>query len=110
MCPTAVRCVEIVVSKTVLFFRAMDSLALDMPSCECGTTSPLSQNTSKTKIGQQRQQISELQFDKLTTSFLGWKIRFKNQVTSCSDFPSEAMLWIKEVEMVGSLEELKSSR
>ena len=45
-----------------------------------------------------------------TQSFLVWKIRFKNQVTTCSDFPSEAMLWIKEVEMVDSLEELKSSR
>ena len=42
--------------------------------------------------------------------FWFWKIRFKNQVTTCSDFPLEAMLWIKEVEMVGSLEELKSSR
>ena len=31
-------------------------------------------------------------------------------MTTCSDFPSEAMLWIKEVEMVDSLEELKSSR
>ena len=31
-------------------------------------------------------------------------------MTTCSDFPSEAMLWIKEVEMVDSLDELKSSR
>ena len=63
-------------------------------------------------VGQQRQQISELQFDKFPNpqSFLVWKIRFKTQVTTCSDFPSEAMLWIKEVEMVDSLEELKSSR
>ena len=62
-------------------------------------------------VGQQRQQISELQFDKLPDpqSFLVWKIRFKNQVTTCSDFPSDAVLWIKEVEMVDSLEELKSS-
>ena len=37
-------------------------------------------------------------------------IRFKNPVAICSDFPSEAMLWIKEVEMVDSLEQLKSSR
>ena len=46
-------------------------------------------------------QISELQFDKVPTpsSFMYWKIRFKPQVSSCSDFPSEAMLWIKEVEM-----------
>ena len=42
--------------------------------------------------------------------FLVWKILFKNQVTTCSDFPSDAMLWIKEVEMVDSLDELKSSR
>ena len=31
-------------------------------------------------------------------------------MTTCSDFPSEAMSWIKEVGMVVSLEELKSSR
>ena len=42
--------------------------------------------------------------------FLCWKIRFKNQVTTCSDFPSDAMLSIKEVEMADSLEDLKSSR
>ena len=63
-------------------------------------------------VEQQRQQISELQFDKYPNpqSFLVWKIRFKTQVTTCSDFPSDAMLWIKEVEMVDSLDELKSSR
>ena len=42
--------------------------------------------------------------------FLVWKIRFKNKATTCSDFPSDAMLWIKEVEMVDSLDEVKSSR
>ena len=31
-------------------------------------------------------------------------------MTTCSDFPTDAMLWIKEVEMVDSSEELKSSR
>ena len=63
-------------------------------------------------VGQQRQQISELQFDKIPNpqSFLVWKIRFKNQVTTWSDCPSDALLWIKEVEMVDFLEELKSSR
>ena len=30
---------------------------------------------------------------------------FKTQVRSCSDFPSEAKLWIKEVEMVDSVDE-----
>ena len=55
-------------------------------------------------VGQQRQQISELQFDKFPNpqSFLVWKIGFKNQATTCSDFPSDAMLWIREVEMVDS--------
>ena len=31
-------------------------------------------------------------------------------MTTCSDLSSEAMLWIKEVEMVDSMDELKSSR
>ena len=46
-------------------------------------------------VGQQRQQISELQFDKFTNpqSFLTWKIRIKTQVSSGSDFPSDAMLF-----------------
>ena len=63
-------------------------------------------------VGQQRQQMSDLQFDKFPTPslFLVWKTRFKTQVSNGSDFPSDAMLWIKEVEMVDSLEELKSSR
>ena len=63
-------------------------------------------------VGQQRQQISELQIRQMpySTFIFGCKIRFKNQVTTCSDFPSETLLWIKEVEMVESLEELKSSR
>ena len=54
-------------------------------------------------VGQHRQEISP-------QSFLVWKIRFKTQVSSGSDIPSEALLRIKEVEMVDSPEELKSSR
>ena len=48
-------------------------------------------------VGQQKLQISELSFDKFPTpsTFLCWKIRFKNQVTTCYDFPSEAMSRIK---------------
>ena len=40
--------------------------------------------------GQQRQQISELQFDKFThtpSSLMCWKIKFKTKLRSCSDFP-----------------------
>ena len=63
-------------------------------------------------VGQQRQQKTELEFDKFPTptTFLCRKIRFKNQVTTCSDFPSEALLWVEEAEIVDSSDDLKSSR
>ena len=38
------------------------------------------------------------------------KIRFKTEVCSCSNFPMETMLWIKEVEMAASVDDSKSSR
>ena len=60
---------------------------------------------------QQRLQISDLHFDKFTTpaTFACWKIRFKTEVCTCSQFPLEAVLWIKEVELVDSVDDLKSS-
>ena len=58
---------------------------------------------------QQRLQISDLHFDKFPTpaSFACWKIRFKTEVCTCSQFPTEAMQWIKEVEMVDSVDDFK---
>ena len=60
---------------------------------------------------QQRLQISDLHFDKFPTpaTFACWKIRFKTEVCTCSQFPTEAMQWIKEVEMVDSVDDLKYS-
>ena len=60
---------------------------------------------------QQRLQISDLHFDKFPSpaTFGCWKIRFKTEVCTCSQFPTEAMQWIKEVEMVDSVDDLKSS-
>ena len=60
---------------------------------------------------QQRLQISDLHFDKFptTATFACGKIRFKTEVCTCSQFPTEAMQWIKEVELVDSVDELKSS-
>ena len=60
---------------------------------------------------QQRLQISDLHFDKFPTpaTFACWKIRFKTEVCTCSQFPLEAMRWIKEVEMVDSVDDLMSS-
>ena len=45
---------------------------------------------------QQRLQISDLHFDKFPTpaTFLCWKIRFKTEVCTCSQFPTEAMQWM----------------
>ena len=60
---------------------------------------------------QQRLQISYLHLDKFSTpaTFACWKIRFKTLVCTCSQFDTEAMLWIKEVELVDSVDDLKSS-
>ena len=60
---------------------------------------------------QQQLQISDLHFDNFTTSgmFACWKIRFKTEVCTCSHFPTEAMLWIREVELVDSVDDLRSS-
>ena len=56
---------------------------------------------------QQRLQNSDLHFDKFPTpaTFACWKIRFKTEVCTCSQFPTEAMQWIKEVEMVDSVDD-----
>ena len=59
---------------------------------------------------QQRLQISNLHFDKFPTptTFACWKIRFKTDVCTCSQFPTEALQWIKEVEMVDSVDDLEN--
>ena len=51
---------------------------------------------------QQRLQISDLHFEKFPTppTFACWKIRFNTEVCTCSQFPTEARHWIKELEMV----------
>ena len=61
---------------------------------------------------QQRLQISELHVDKFRHTFNVFmlEIRFRTQVSACSGFHSEAMLWNKEVEMVDLVDDLKSSR
>ena len=59
----------------------------------------------------QRLQISDHHFDKFPTpaTFACWKIRFKTEVCTCSQFLTEAMLWIKEVELIDSVDDLRSS-
>ena len=42
-------------------------------------------------------------------TFACWKIRFKTEVCTCSQYPTEALQWIKEVELVDSVDDLMSS-
>ena len=60
---------------------------------------------------QQRLQISDPHFDKfpMSATFACWRIRYKTEVCTCSQFSTEAVLWIKEVELVDSVDDLKSS-
>ena len=43
------------------------------------------------------------------TTFACWKTRFKTEVCTCSQFPTEAMQWIKEVGLADSVDDLRSS-
>ena len=54
--------------------------------------------------------VSDLHFDKFPTpaTFACWKIRFKTEVCTRSQFLTEAMQWIKEVVMVESVDDRKS--
>ena len=91
--------------------------ALD-PRCQSGPSARNSFDPSEGRFSnnygadQQRLQISDHHFDKFTTSATSacWKIRFKTEVCTCSQCPAEAVLWIKEVERVESVDDLKSSR
>ena len=56
-----------------------------------------------------RSQIFILTNSLLPATFACGKIGFKTEVCTCSQFPTEAMLWIKEVEMVHSVNEIRSS-
>ena len=50
-------------------------------------------------------------FDMFPTpaTFACWKIRCKTEVCTCSQFPTVAMQWIKEVELVDSVDDFKFS-
>ena len=55
---------------------------------------------------QQRLQISDLHFDNFPTpaTFSCWKTRCKTEVCTCSQFHTETMQWIKEVELADSVD------
>ena len=97
--------------------RQTPDTALD-PRCQSGPSArnsfdPIEGRCSKNYgADHQRLQISDLHFDKFPNpaTFACWKIRFKTEVLYLfTQFPTEAMLWIKEVELVDSVDDLKSS-
>ena len=60
---------------------------------------------------QQRLQISDLDFDKFphASNIRLLEDKVQTEVCTCSQFPTEAMQWIKEVELVDSVDESRSS-
>ena len=104
-------------SPHVMTERQTPDTTLD-PRCQSG---PSARNSFDPREGrfpkndgvdQQRLQASDLHFHKFPypAALACWKIRLKTEVCTCSQFPTEPMLWVKEVEMVESVEDLKSSR
>ena len=81
------------------------------PSAKNSITPSEGDSSKNYGADQQRLQISDLHFDTFSTpaTFACWKMRFKTEVCTCSQFPTEAMHWINEVVMVDSVDDLKSS-
>ena len=69
------------------------------------------QNTILELSGRVQELQNEVNCMKFPTpaTFACWKIRFKTEVCTCSQFATETMQWIKEVELVDSADELKTS-
>ena len=63
-------------------------------------------------IDHTRVPISEMHRGKFPESmeFQSWKVHFKTEVCAKSAFPHITMLWIKEVEIAESIDELVTSR
>ena len=87
--------------------RVQDQRCQSGPSAKNSVIPSEGDSSKNYGADQQRLQISDLHFDKFPTpaTFACWKIRFKTEVRTCSQFPTEAMLWIKEVEMVDSVDD-----
>ena len=80
------------------------------PSAQNSVISSEGDSSKNYGADQQRLQISDLHFDIRHNNICLWKIRLKIEVRTCTQFPTEAMLWNNEVEMVESVDDLNSSR
>ena len=90
---------------------AQDQRCQSGPSARNSVLSSEGRFSKNYRADQQRLQISDPHFDKCPTSakFACWRIRFKTEVCTCSQFPTGAVLRIKEVKMVEPVDDLKSS-
>ena len=81
------------------------------PSAKSSVTPREGDSLNNYGADQQRLQISDLHFDKFRSpaTFAYWKIKIKTEVCICSQFPAEAMHWIKKAEMVDSVGDLMYS-
>ena len=91
--------------------QAQDQRCQSGPSAKNSVIPSEGDSSKNYGADQQRLQISDLHFDKFPTpaTFACWKIRFKTDGCTCSQFPTEAMQWTKEVEMVVSVDDFKFS-
>ena len=66
-------------------------------------------NPQKCMVAQPRNQVSEMHFNKCPdpSTLQCWKTRW---VCACSNSPTEALLWMKDVEMVASVDDVGSSQ
>ena len=88
-------------------FKIRDASLDRQPKVQSSSVSSEGDSLNNYGADHQRLEISDLHFDKLPTpaTFACWKIRFKTEVCTCSQFPTEAMHWIREVEMVDSVDD-----
>ena len=63
-------------------------------------------------VAQPRNQVPEMHFDKFLdpSTFQCWKTNFKAEVCSRSSFPTDAMLWVRGLEMVESVDDHETSQ
>ena len=85
------------------------------PRCQSGLSARNSFDLYERRLSKeygadpQRLHSSDLQKGKFPTptTFSCWKMRFKTEVWTCSQFPAEPVPWIKEVELVDSVDNLE---
>ena len=100
----------------VMSERQTPDTALD-PRCQSGPSARNSFDLCEGRFSKNLWQTNNdcrfqiFYFDKFPSpaTFACWKRRFKTELCTCSQSPTEAMQWIKEVELVDSVDGLRSS-